>query len=767
MEIQNLELYAKETVKMGIKEILEIRDKLPTPIEKFHLFAMPESLYLDGLMVKSGAINDEITLALTPDIDIELYVNSLTETFCEKWDMDPEEYELYFSNLYDLPVCLYWMEMIKAVREIVAGLKKEGVEFSKSAEVGIWFDDDYEEDEDDFKSMAFGDLNKFPKPESIREFLEMFYAKKKTVDKLLKELKEWQQAEEDAKRIDFPDSIDAILEKGIEFSKSLKNSESIPYFEKVLELDPDHTDGLERLARAYTNSYDDDHKKKAIEAYHRLIEQIGPKDYFYYNLGHAYKGLKDYDKVIACYKKAGELDLEEKHYTPYYIGKLYYSDKEDYDKAITFFKEALSIKPDHESSIEYLASIYKDLGNYDEAIKFKKALLDIDPDRELITYEINGLRKKKIEKCIEDGLLDEAYEIAKDINPEEINDILDRDLTAFTLRDLGDAFQKEEEYDKAILSYQKAIEIKQDDHILYNQIATCYYMLGDYDTAISYYEKSVEVAPRYINGWNNIAHILIRQDKLDLALSCYKKSIEHNPEEEEPYYKLGLFLYSQGDYKQAVIYLEKACEIDLYSHPDKIEGLIYSYVMLKEYDKAIEVDSKALEMGQDFYDAMVYTYYQKGDYKKAIARIDSTIPYSSMHPNTVNYLAISCENIEDYDKAIEYYKNGTKAHKNHIILYGNYAYVLVKLKKLKEAKSVLEEGIKIFEGQDRLPLYLILGHICLIEDKEPEAIDYYTKSLAASNSEENFKNYAEKYYKTPKDNGVTEEKYLSIINTIK
>ncbi len=587
MKSHDFESFVSKTIDINYQEALKVREELPVPIEKFRLWSDQGSRVIGGMVIESKGVYKEVIHYEVPDADfLESDYDDLMEDYCEKWDLEIDEY--CWGDYYNLPESLYRMEMIKASKEIVKKLKKEGIKFSKSADVGILIEDEWYDDIEDFRSVAFESLLELPKKSAIREFLEMFYAKKKTVDKLLKELKKWQQAEEDAKRIDFPDNIDAILEKGIEFTKSLKHGESIPYFEKVLELDPNHIDGLSRLARAYVLAYGEENKKKGIEAYNKLIEQIGPKDYIYYNLGHAYKGLKDYDEAIVCYKKAGELDLEEKYYAPYYIGELYYSDKEDYAKAITFFKEALSIKPDHENTLTYLYLIYEDKKDYDEAIACALKILEIKPDG---VYAVDNVLSI-IKKYIENNALDKAYESYQKFQKENIDSEDYPDIIS-GLRELGDAFIDKEEYKKAIDLYLQGIDFTPDNYVLYNEIGYCYDVQDDYENAVSYYKKSVEIEPNFLTGWDNLGYVISRQGKFDLALPYYKKVLEIDDRKINSYVNLGDLLIKLDKLEESKTYLEKGLEV---SPEAPLLNLLLGHIYLikgKE-SKAIDCYKKSL-----------------------------------------------------------------------------------------------------------------------------------------------------------------------------
>ena len=59
----------------------------------------------------------------------------------------------------------------------------------------------------------------------------------------------------------------------------------------------------------------------------------------------------------------------------------------------------------------------------------------------------------------------------------------------------GVSYAKSEEYEKALVAYNKAIELDPKYPDVYYNRGICYRKLGEYDKAISDYSKSIELDP--------------------------------------------------------------------------------------------------------------------------------------------------------------------------------------------------------------------------------------------------------------------------------
>ena len=144
----------------------------------------------------------------------------------------------------------------------------------------------------------------------------------------------------------------------------------------------------------------------------------------------------------------------------------------------------------------------------------------------------------------------------------------------------------------------------------YNNLGTAYLRKGEYNKAIEYHEKALEIQLKSLGGKHS-----------DVA---------------ENYSGLGTAYYHKGEYDKAIGYCEKALEIWLKSlgndHPDLTDGysgLGAAYLSKGEYDKAIEYNEKTLEiqlksLGNEHpnvalsFNNLGSTYQEKGEYDKAI-----------------------------------------------------------------------------------------------------------------------------------------------------
>jgi tetratricopeptide (TPR) repeat protein len=66
--------------------------------------------------------------------------------------------------------------------------------------------------------------------------------------------------------------------------------------------------------------------------------------------------------------------------------------------------------------------------------------------------------------------------------------------------------------DKAIESYQKAIDINPSDATAFVNMGNAYSAKGDNDKAIEYYQKAIDINPSYADAFVNRALLILQKE---------------------------------------------------------------------------------------------------------------------------------------------------------------------------------------------------------------------------------------------------------------
>ena len=290
-----------------------------------------------------------------------------------------------------------------------------------------------------------------------------------------------------------------------------------------------------------------------------------------------------------------------KAYLHFWLGSVY-ADKGERDLAVKELLIALKLAPELVKVANRLGRIFQSEGMYDIAIDYYSKEAKQEPSAGI--FGIIGflyLRQEKYDKAIEyfkialsmdsgfqavktDILAAYhlwAWNLIKNDKSSEAIPILSEALESFpTSRvlhyDIGVAYDKNGEYEKAIEEYKKALDIDPSFEIVKSDIANCINNLsaeqilnGNWEDSIELCEQSLKWDPSFWEARKNLesANLGIGMEKyksglMDEAITHYNTVIQINPKNINAYNGLGFAFYEKGMYEEALANFQAALNID-------------------------------------------------------------------------------------------------------------------------------------------------------------------------------------------------------------
>jgi tetratricopeptide (TPR) repeat protein len=228
--------------------------------------------------------------------------------------------------------------------------------------------------------------------------------------------------------------------------------------------------------------------------------------------------------------------------------------------------------------------------------------------------------------------------------------------------DEGNKFYNNNEYDKAIQNYDKAIELNDKESKYYNSKGLTLKSLGNYNEAIVNFDKAIEKckdAKFYINKGNALYSLA----KYEEVLKCCELGIKINPDISGFYNLKGVVFYDLNRFDEAIIHHDIAINISPYDSVCYFnKGLVL--ISLEKIAEAIACFDKAIQINPSDAD----NYFHKG--------------YCLEQLNNL-YEALQC-----YNKAIE-------INPNVASYYNNKGQVLYNLGKYNEVVDCVDKAIRI------------------------------------------------------------------------
>ncbi|MEM9543580.1 MAG: tetratricopeptide repeat protein, partial [Cyanobacteria bacterium P01_E01_bin.42] len=175
-------------------------------------------------------------------------------------------------------------------------------------------------------------------------------------------------------------------------------------------------------------------------------------------------------------------------------------------------------------------------------------------------------------------------------------------MSGLFLWDIGNSFHFLEQYEEAIISYNKAIEFKPDSHKAWLGCGAALGELERLEEAISSFDKAIEFGSDYHEAWYNRGIALGKLERLEEAISSFDRAIELKPDWHEVWYNRGVALGNLGKLEEAISSYDKAIEFK----PDYHEAWSNRGVTLGNLGKleeAISSYDKAIEFKPDLHEA--------------------------------------------------------------------------------------------------------------------------------------------------------------------
>ena len=210
-----------------------------------------------------------------------------------------------------------------------------------------------------------------------------------------------------------------------------------------------------------------------------------------------------------------------------------------------------------------------------------------------LNYGIALLLNKQPSEAI--AVLENTLTVIRDTENTTQNSTEIADLKVQSHYNLGLAYYQGSKIEKAIATYQTAIQLEPNFADAYGGLGVIYWRTGDLDAAIRHCQKAIKIAPENIEFHQNLTQIYWQKGMHDRAAIGYRIILELDPSDENALHHLGIILLSKQDYDEAVSCFQKV----LHLNPDNAlthGALGTAYYRLGEAGPAIHEFQEVLRL---------------------------------------------------------------------------------------------------------------------------------------------------------------------------
>lgn len=371
---------------------------------------------------------------------------------------------------------------------------------------------------------------------------------------------------------------------GVAYNEAGKQDLAEGEWRKTLQLRPQAVEAQEALAALELSRRDFASLSTSAEALIKLLPASA--------VGYVYRAVAEQSQGNP---KAAEGDLNKAievapknplGYTT--LGELETAQKR-FPEAEREFQRALQVDPNSITAVRDLVREYLAESRPADALAYIRSQLAKAPDNVNYNLLLGELLAGQKDYPGAEAALSKAVGLTKD----------DRGMAA-ELTLLAQAQTAQGANDRAIATYQRAIQANPRDVRLYVEVGVLYERQGNWQQAQSLYQKALQVQPDYAPAANNLAYEMLEHGgNLDVALSLAQTARQGLPDNPGVADTLAVAYYKKGNYSMAVQLLQEALQ-KAPNDPDLSYHVALAYQKMNDKPRAAESLQRVFKLDPNY-----------------------------------------------------------------------------------------------------------------------------------------------------------------------
>lgn len=259
------------------------------------------------------------------------------------------------------------------------------------------------------------------------------------------------------------------------------------------------------------------------------------------------------------------------------------------------FKMRLEVPEKYTVGIPVTTSVKRDYGTY--TVKYANDKNVITAERHLV-LNLRDLPKERLGDFLAFRRIvasDQAQQISLETKSAS-GATLPEGLKVDDLIAAGGAALANQNFQAAVDSYKRAIELEPKNKAAYRGLGAAYLNLQKKEDAISTFQKLLEFNPYDEYAWTGIGYAHIISHDHDKAAEAFRKQVEINPLDATAQYSLASALVQLRKFPEALPEMERTAQ--LMPRSAEIQASLGQiYLEVKQSDKAMAAFEKAVEFG--------------------------------------------------------------------------------------------------------------------------------------------------------------------------
>lgn len=476
----------------------------------------------------------------------------------------------------------------------------------------------------------------------------------------------------------------------------------------------------------------------AIAAYRRAIELNPDHSWSHHNLGEALGKLGQFEEAIAAFRQAIELNPDFS-WSYHHLGDTL-DRQQQWEEAVAAFRKAIELDADHFGSYCGLGQSLVKLGRLDEAIAAYRQASIINPEIDWIHGCIADILQQRRELDLEAAIF--SYRRAVQLNPNDVQsyrNLLNIQPDNFEVYlDLGNALAKQGDWEGAIDTYQKAIELNSQEALVHNLLGEALEQLGDLEAAVVSYRRAIELHPFFMSD-EQLGKALAKLSYLEQFPpddAAFLQKTSQNSDAEFVLELFRLYLKRSLNEEEVASFLEVIRSSGRTRHPTIAEVIRPSMEFQSKYKQFFSLSFEEVHW-------QLGTFFaQKGEWDKALASFHQAVllkpEIALAYSRWAEHLAL--ENKYDEQVAIRAKFFSALLNKSYSAdFYTCLGKLLARIGRVDEALEAYKNSLLLVEQPNRSEfseeIYINIGQLLQQKNQRDEAIKYYQQALALNQNQ--------------------------------
>ena len=221
--------------------------------------------------------------------------------------------------------------------------------------------------------------------------------------------------------------------------------------------------------------------------------------------------------------------------------------------------------------------------------------------------------------------------------------------------------------------------------------------LGQFEQALESCSRAIELKPDYPQAYNNRGNVLQALARFTEALADYDKSIEQKPDYAEAFNNRGNTLQKLGRLHEAVASYDKALELRA-DYPEALNNRGKAYQAMGRHDEAYKSFNQAVEKRAAYAEACNNrgnALQEMRRFEEALRSYDLAIEAAPQFTEAWNNRGNALQELRRYQEALECYDKAIALRPEYPEAFSNRGNALQRLKRPEDALLSYEKAIEL------------------------------------------------------------------------